>query len=338
MENSVVLFGSTDAELSPRVPSLLQLNDDCLIEIFKRLELLDFVNLSKTCVRLKNVAGNSFVQKFKSVAINDFCDEYYSERNATVKVTKRQFCNVLSVIGWRVLSIEIDEGDEFIVRAVTSKCKNVNSLSLLYSECSLNECPQLQEFTNLKELQIYKCEISKRTLRQIFINNPDIERLKYDWAYKGLVKLLRLLPKLKRLSLAVIETSLAVNEVPNLFHLKNVTDFQFGSFTNCNKFIIELATKWQLVKLDFYSEFDEKTFGSLKLFEKLEHLKMGSTRSCNLPEHTVFPSNLHSIHFLNICFTHRMLASIVNVLKLLERIHLTGRYMTRDPRELFPTS
>lgn len=330
MENSFGLFDSTDADVSTSEPSLLLLNDDCLIHIFKRLELLDFVNLSKTCVRLKNVAGDTFVPKFKSIVI----DDEYSENPTSVKVTKQKFSDVLSVIGGRVLSIEIFDGNDFILRTVTNKCKNVNSFALSYSTCSLNVSPQLQDFKNLKELRIDECEISKKKLRQIFINNPGIERLEYDWAYKGFVKLLRLLPKLKSLKLDRID-GLGLNKVPNLFHLKEVTEFKFGSFVNCNEFLIELATKWKLVELYFHCDTDDETFNSIKLFENLEYLDVGNKqRSWTLPEHTVFPPNLKSISFYNIHLTYRTLASMVKELKWLERIHLNIRYIKTNSGEL----
>lgn len=319
MENSFGLFDSTDADVSTSEPSLLLLNDDCLIHIFKRLELLDFVNLSKTSLRLKNVAGDTFVRKFKSIVIDDKYAEHPTHPTC-VKVTKQQFSDVLSVIGGRVLSIEICDGYDFILRTVTNKCKNVNSLALFYSKCSLDMSPQLQEFKNLKELKIYDCEISKKKLRQIFINNPGIESLEYDWAYKGFVKLLRLLPKLKSLSLDRMD-GLGLNKVPNLFHLKEVTKFKFGSFVNCNKFLIELSTKWKLAELYFHCDTNDETFNSIKLFENLEYLEVGNMeRSWTLPEHTVFPPNLKSISFYNIHLTYRTLASMVKKLKWLDII------------------
>lgn len=89
---------SKDTEIS-KGPSLLLLNDHCLIRIFKCLELLDLVNLSKTCVRFKNIA--TFNHRFEIVTVNDISDCDYPERYPILKVARRQFCDILSVIGWR---------------------------------------------------------------------------------------------------------------------------------------------------------------------------------------------------------------------------------------------
>lgn len=206
---------STDTEI-PMEPSLLQLNDDCMIQICKCLELLDLVNLSKTCVRFKNIATGIFNHRFEIITLNDISDCDYPERYPSLKISRRQFCDILSVIGWRVQSAEIYKGSDFVFRTVTRNCKNVTSLSLLFIEfpvLSLRTCPHLQEFKILKELRIIECEIAKDVLRQIFLNNPDIETLECDWAYKGFVKLLRNLPKLKTLRFQRIQ-ELGVNTVP----------------------------------------------------------------------------------------------------------------------------
>lgn len=326
MENSLGVFNSADDEVATSEPSLLLLNDDCLIQLFKRLELLDFVNLAKTCVRLKNVAGDTFVHKFQSVVINDEREEYPT----SIKVTKQQFSDVLSLIGGRVLSIELCDGYDFLLQTVTDKCKNVNSLALWY--CKLNISRQLQEFKNLKELRIYDCDISNFHLFLIFINNPGIETLAYDWAYKGFSKLLRLLPKLKDLRLDRI-IGLNSKKFPNLFHSKEVTSFQFYSPVNCNKFLIEIATQWKLVELDFDFDTNKETFDLIKLFENLENLRIA--RGGTIPTHTVFPPKLKRISFYAIRLTYRSLASIVKQLKLLEQIRLDVRCMQSNSGKLF---
>ncbi|XP_037029392.1 uncharacterized protein LOC119069442 [Bradysia coprophila] len=324
MENSIDLHESNDTEISGG-PSLLLLNNDCLIRIFKCVELLDLVNLSRTCVRFKNIATDTFNPRFKIVTINDISDCDYPESYPSLKVTEQQFCTILSVIGWRVQSVEIYEGCDNIFRKITSKCKNVTSLSLLFIDhtvLSLRTCPHLQEFNKLKELRIIECDIAKDVLRQIFLHNPDIETIECDWAYKGFVKLLKLLPKLKQLHLDSIQ-GLGVNHSPNLFHLKEVNDFKFNCIENCNKFITQLATKWTLVSLNVTCDTDDETFELLQLFENLEYLEIANmTSKCIMPERTVFPSKLKRISFYNIGLTLRKLTSIVDKTKMLENVAL----------------
>ncbi|XP_037029391.1 uncharacterized protein LOC119069441 [Bradysia coprophila] len=325
MENSIDLHESNDTEISGG-PSLLLLNNDCLIRIFKCVELLDLVNLSRTCVRFKNIAADTFNPRFKMVTINDICNS--PEPYPPLKVTEQQFSRILSLIGWRVQSVEIYEGCNYIFRKVTSKCKNVTSLSLRFIDhpvLSLGTCPHLQEFNKLKELRIIECEIAKDVLRQIFLHNPDIETIECDWAYKGFVKLLKLLPKLKQLHLDSIQ-GLGVNHSPNLFHLKEVNDFTFYCSENCNKFITQLATKWTLVSLNVTCDADDETFELLKLFENLEYLEIANkTSKCIVPESTIFPSKLKRIGFCCIGLTLRKLASIVDETKMLEEIILRSQ-------------
>lgn len=312
---------------SEKPPSLLLLNDDCLMQIFKCLELLDFVNLSKTCVRLKNIAAGTFNPRFNIVRMNDIADDSdYPKQYPMVDVTRRQFCDFLTVIGWRVQSVETYEGRDYFFREVTHKCENVTSLSLKFIESptlSLRTCPHLQGFKTLTKLEIIECEIAKDILRQIFLNNPGIVTFRCDWMYKGLVKLLKLLPKLKTLELERIET-LRARTFRNFFHLKEVKEFSFYSRLNCNKFVVEIAAKWSLVSLDIQCDFDDETFDSLQLFENLENLRIRETAKSYvvMPERTVFPPKLKSISFNRTKLTFRKLASIVDELKLLKRINV----------------
>lgn len=341
MEDSIDLLQPNDTEIC-NGPSLLLLNDDCLARILKNLELLDLVNVSKTCVRFKNIATDTFNHRFEIITVNDHSDSDYTGRYRSLEVSRRQFRDILSVIGWRVHSVEMYyEGYDTIFRAVASKCKNVTSLALLFIEypvLSLRTCPHLLEFKMLTKLRIVECDIANSVLRQIFLNNPNIDHLEFDctlFANRGPVKLLEILPKLKTLHLQHIQ-GLGVNKVPNLFHLKEVNDFKFYDERNCNKFITELAAKWQLVSLDLTCDTDDETFDLLRLFENLESLSMANmTKYCTMPERTVFPSKLKRISFNCISFTLRKFASMVDELKMLEFVFLKTNCLMDFSRKLF---
>lgn len=45
----------------------MDLNDDCLLEIMKYLKIMDLVNISKMCVKLRDLAHDSFDLKYKDI-------------------------------------------------------------------------------------------------------------------------------------------------------------------------------------------------------------------------------------------------------------------------------
>lgn len=64
-------------EINGSSASLLILNDHCLLEIAKHLNLWDTINLSKACRRLKNLAETFMFKKFSEFTIKNgmYCDD-----------------------------------------------------------------------------------------------------------------------------------------------------------------------------------------------------------------------------------------------------------------------
>lgn len=143
--------------------SLLMLNDYCLMQIFK---FLDYVNLAKTCDRLQDIANRSRVHKFKRIEIS-----VVSISPIERETKGEEFADILSVIGRHILSFQIFNGNGFIIDQIRDKCRNVNSLELVY----FGESPQSHNFGNLKELKICGQCLTIDALKNIFQNNHDIE-------------------------------------------------------------------------------------------------------------------------------------------------------------------
>ena len=104
--------------------SLLLLNDDCLLKIFSRLELIDLLTIGKTCWRLKNVAEMIYKTK-KELDLS----------NQTSKLTIQNVRNILKAFGpylthFKVSCSSFYDRNDLLLTMVAKYCKNLTALSL----------------------------------------------------------------------------------------------------------------------------------------------------------------------------------------------------------------
>src|ERR1700743_1829431 len=105
---------------------LFLLNDDCLIKIFRILDILDYVNFGSTCRRLRDIA-NSFC-RFKHICMRIQSRRYiYSELLSNLR-SYIEVTNILSVIGEKIVSIKLVNGNEMILKTLRDNCKNLKSI------------------------------------------------------------------------------------------------------------------------------------------------------------------------------------------------------------------
>lgn len=309
--------------------SLLMLNNDCLMKIFQILELMDFVNLAKACIRLQEVADETFVPKCKEIEIQVeyYCkhcsiDKCLNEARERSQNTKEEFADIISVIGPHVLSVRMYDGNDFILEIIKDYCKKVNSLKFH----RYDNPPHLEDFKSLKELKLYGPKLCNNALKNYFTNNPDIESLGYCEVDEDFLKLLTLLPKLKTLELewSRVSDSINPNQIKHLLHLYYLRKFEFRCESNCNQFLNELATKLNLTDLKFNMNTDDDTFDIIKSFQNLEVLSICHEGSDGqIPENATFPSKLKRIEL----FTPMKCSSLVTIikqLKFLEEVELEG--------------
>lgn len=145
-------------QASDETPSLLILNDDCLIAILTFLRLDDYVNLAKTCWRLLCVAQG--YKKYRHISSDD------------VSYTVEEFSNILSVIGEHVESTNIASKYGAFHKTIAENCPNLKRVQLI------NPNRGSLPFRNLKELTVlYDVRITTDDWINFFKNNPGIENL-----------------------------------------------------------------------------------------------------------------------------------------------------------------
>lgn len=306
-------------------PTLLILNDHCLLKVFQFLQLNDFVNLHNTCHRLRDICTSVCALKYKKIVV----DTGVYGNNSRNKISKECFSKVLSVIGQHVLSVEIYYANPFILETIRDKCNNLNSLQLRMCEESL----ELQHFRNLKELIMStgsnRVRMSINELKNFVANNPDLESLKCSKCYQmDFMELTKMLPKLKslRLPFMVSGTFHRHREFQHLLHLDGLTKLSFESAKNCNQLLLVLAKRLNLVELELTMDFDADSFGIIKMFRNLEVLLMRhwyvNFEEAWFSDATVFPPNLKRIKAKSIDISCGVFISIVKQLKFLDSFDL----------------
>lgn len=298
-------------EVDSENPSLSILNEDCIRNIFKFLQLKDFLNLAKTCWRLLCVAGQ--YKKFKNINVVQ-CD---SSPN-----TEKQFSNVLSVIGEHVVSVNVYPENFELLQIIADNCSNLSSV---YLNGKIFTPQATLPFRNLKKLEMnHNVSYSSSDWKTCFANNPGIEVFEYyDW--NECMEHLYMLPKLK--SLCIYDLRFDPEEMHHLSCLASLTTLFITSDDNCNQLLVELAKKLNLVALFIDIDCDADTFNIFKSFLHLESLSIGQFPIARVPEPTNFPPLLKMLKLDDIDIPCSVFLSIVKQLKLLEEFEMDGRIL-----------
>lgn len=296
--------------------SLLMLNDHCLMKIFQFLNVQDFVSLNETCNRLRNVCASVCALKYKEIEVS----VRHKEKS------RKQFSDILSVIGQHVLDIEVDDAQRLTFEVIREKCNKINSIKFWrpYFNNSIN----FSDFKNLKELKVYDSSMSLYGLKNWLSSIPDLESLEWNCEYEpGFMALLKMLPKLQSLRLSFLPRGIYLSrDLQHLLRLDGLTKFSFRSRHNCNRLLMELGKKINLVELNVVIPFDGDTLGTIKSFQNLEVLSMVQMfedwKISWFSDATVFPSKLKHIKVAGIKLPCITFLSLVGKLKFLEEFDI----------------
>lgn len=169
------------------------LNNDCLLVVFKELELFDLLNVAETCVRFNQQAKEVFRTKYKHLDFQRF--------------NHHLVCRLLNNFGSLLESMEFGDVNINMFNIIQQECKQLKSLSLRGLKCNwanarrvfepleilkLKNCA-FKKFTNdsiwqLKDLQLEKCDFDIDVLHRWITRCPILEKLSikhisglFDW-------------------------------------------------------------------------------------------------------------------------------------------------------------
>lgn len=292
---------------------LLTLNDKCAMRIFELLPLLDYANLANTYRSLEAVVRDFSTRYHKKIEIHT---SYMA--SGSKLFSKREFLQVMSVIGEHVLEVEIYTTDSLMLQSVKDKCKNLQSISIF-----CNHGPQvLQCFRNLKQLKVYSGYVNLNEWRNFFASNSELEVLHNEYFYEdGFIELLTHLPKLRSLGLPVF-----VGAEFELFRLTGLTKLSLESSYNLNEILVVLAQSMNLMELEISMQFDGESIGVIKSFQNLEVLSIvprGTWNETLFSNATFYPSKLQRLKMKKIRISCSRFLKIVQYLTLLNEFELT---------------
>lgn len=309
-------------------PSLMILNDDCIIKIFELLGLVDFANLSLTCTRLRQIANDVSRRKYKNILVDSI--GYETE----TKITKQQFVSSFSQIGKHVMEVEIKDGNQFILEAVNAKCENLNRLTLDHCYRPL----EFPAFKYLRELVCYCSGMSIHEWRSSFAVNQNLESLQwYHYQYEeGFMESLKMLPKLKKFGFRVPWYFNLSDDLKHLLCLNGLTELTLISSANCNELLIKLSKMSNLVVLKIMAVFNADSFRIIKSFRNLEGLFIYKSERMNdwekewFSDATVLPPKLKNLDVRKMKISFSAFLSIVKHLKFLEKFQTDTTAIFQD--------
>lgn len=325
-------YSSDEMEL--QTPSLLMLNDDCLMAISKFLNYKDYINLGMVCTRLRAVASkykNIHLIKYDgNVAhcgyISYHLEPRYKRKIRMIRNLRTELLEFLSAVGENVLSVKITDGANLaLLEILAEKCKNLRTVNVENYEGPLH-------FKNLTELKFgSNVTVTIEQLKYCVENSPDIKSFEYNGdCDRKFMELLKMLPKIKNLKVKHVYKSRRLNQAlfDSLLAMKNLTSFSFRSNSNRNDFLIELGKKVNLLKLEFYMPCNKESFDVLRYFRNLEVLSMNIDKGLvQVLEVTELPVMLKIVKLDGIKISCNSFLSLIKQMKFLKEIDLglTGR-------------
>lgn len=311
--------------LSIRPPVL---NEYCLLEIFKHLNLVDSISFADCCRYLRMVAHRAF-RRYSNFHLN--CIHL---RKGGGYVNK-----VMSHIGSQVSTLEINGtylNLDLILKIVGDNCTNLkylklteerqrrigNNIKSIYNFRTVETLVLvryessyargfLPSFRRLKSLSVSRCFITAEEAKELIQNNPNIEIL----CGEDLSKNLQIFRQVSTLTL----TKLRLDCMSK----------------NINRLLRELAKdgimeEMELIDVDVDDQFFKilTLFGRIKLLEigydnKTRHELLFARRSYKtLKPSTVWPSSLQSLRLIYFEFTLNGLVEIVRQLSDLKCLDL----------------
>lgn len=146
---------------TPSMLSILDLDDDCLINIFQFLSIYDLIEAEKVCGTFKATCESVYASK-----------RFHKMRIELVRLRTEYFKDIMTRAGKSLRTFEFSGGyimdhnvKRVMIDGVTKSCPKLKSLSINYMQFTNELFRQLQHcFTNLTFLDLSRCAINELTL------------------------------------------------------------------------------------------------------------------------------------------------------------------------------
>lgn len=316
----------TIVENGTSVP-LLQLNYDCLLELFKYLGFKECMHLAEAYEELQCVADWTYKTKCAKFTYN-FTD-----------AVELVFYHIGPFV--RSLTLIMDNVDctERNLQQIHDACSQLKELTLVefdrrtvvnmpfsgrLDSLSLERCSLADDedfflpFNNLKTLNISRCrDISSAAIKKCFEDNSEIQSFTCDSQYLPHSQLLSLLPDIEQL-----RVSIRINQV-KLRTSKKLRNLTLECLNRSpNETLTDLALNNNVEKLVLHdAQIDENTFDRISALDKLQFLALTTFGSTFHPA-AALPPKLKCLQLGGFEITQATIRSLIKDLKYLEVLHL----------------
>ncbi|XP_037041956.1 uncharacterized protein LOC119078503 [Bradysia coprophila] len=328
---------------TPTNCSLLVLNDYCLLRVFSYLDVMDdFISLSRTCNRLKNL-GKYFHDVYSEFKIHvnmdnkttDYMEHIISHINDNIteiainyryskipmNVRKMRECcgdvKDLLVKNWKVYVIDSDNQTFDNLQTLTMK------------NCDFRSAPYgfFDIFKGLQHANLYKFQyLSSKHVERLFRKNPTIESFVWmgDMDAFEEYELFVMIPKLTALSLRVDRE---LNDFDLTSTFSNLTKLQlYCNGENISEFLHKLAKSSKICVLKelevLHVRVDDLFFYSLYYFQHLEMLAVSTWSFWLLTPPLDWPQKLKNLRLESFILTKDGFVSTIKQLEQLENVDL----------------
>lgn len=332
--------------------SLLALNDDCIIELFKYLNFDDSITLSCTCKRL---------QKISAVALKKYNIFIIDKRLSQKGIEHLE--NIFNAIGSIMsdLTVNFDSLDRSLISdilvKVIEKCSNLETLSLIklsdfdVEKFEQKTCQLTNKLLNVKELKTVNCggcigsfcglirelealEVSYTiclcATQQLLKNNSTIRAITLSNISTNFdLNMVELTPRIEFVDINFTRQETPLKQLTSSVELENLNWFSITLTIPCNidETLKRLANQKRLEHLICNSiHFDIQTSKTLQSFDQLMMLKLNTDFS-NLDTSFVWPANLVILELTSWNeISVDIIISIIQQLKFLQNLALNTRF------------
>lgn len=328
---------------------ILNLNDDCLLEVFELLDIDDWINIAETCKRFSGIMNDVFRKKCSSLKYTSAMqDENFAER-------------LLFHVGKYLTNLSFgheDKSGHFLTKA-TSHASHLKTLffrhwelfpkifqfnstnfqhieSLSMKQCNLRlNGDFFATFSNIENLNLCYCRgIHNRSLKKFFEKNEKIKSFTFHCRSFTEFPLgsLALLPKLERLYFLGLVKSAEYLEQLTL--LKSLTCLKLSTHhLNRNNFSRALLKLDHLKELEINNfSIEEDVFVALKNFHRLSLFSLTFPKIFMWKWKPTFllPPNIEYLKLEGMYITTRQIAFIINELPKLKQFYINPRAIFGD--------
>ncbi|KAG4080339.1 hypothetical protein HA402_010831 [Bradysia odoriphaga] len=153
--------------------SFLDLNDHCLLQVCKYLELWDMINLSRTCKRLETVSGWAAIQ-FRYFSMEDYV-QYYGKGDDDLVKIQSDMNSVMRLISPVIETLDfesIDDRGKVLCIFQNFDFSNLKSLTVFKSD----QLQWINNRNNINELTI--SQLRRSDLNDFSGNMTELKRIK----------------------------------------------------------------------------------------------------------------------------------------------------------------